>query len=391
MKPGTLSPEACSCSSPFHDLVLAHDLPSASSVPSKDAPTEASQRPFIQELTRLELRLWMESQGFPAYRADQVFGWVYQKRVSGFGEMGNLGKKVQQALEQNFRMGALETGEEHRSEDGSIKYRFVLEDGRSIESVLMPHTDHFTVCISSQVGCAMGCDFCMTGTMGLIRHLSVAEIVMQVLAAGQGLPEGETIRNIVFMGMGEPFHNYENVMRALEVFTDEHGLNLSQRRITVSTSGLLPAIRRFGRERVKANLAVSLNGVTDAVRSQLMPVNRAYNLEKLVQACKEYPLESRKRITFEYILMKGVTDSLEDAKALIKLLHGLKFKVNLIPFNESPGSKYRKPEWEQVRAFQQYLLDRGVVATVRISKGQDIQGACGQLVARKPQPEALPA
>ena len=359
------------------------------STPAESRSTSPQAPLFLQELTRLELRQWMESHGFPAYRADQVFTWLYQKRVSTFAGMSNLGKAVQQALAAEFQIGTLETGDAHRSQDGSIKYRFVLQDGRSIETVLMPHTDHFTVCISSQVGCAMGCDFCMTGTMGLIRHLSVAEIVMQIQAAWEGLPEGETIRNIVFMGMGEPFHNYDNVMRALEVFTDEHGFNLSQRRITVSTSGLLPAIRKFGKERIKANLAVSLNGVTDAVRSQLMPVNRAYNLEKLVAACKEYPLESRKRITFEYILMKGVTDSLDDAKALIKLLHGLKFKVNLIPFNESPSSKYKKPDWEQVRAFQQYLLDRGVVATVRISKGQDIQGACGQLVVQKTTPAPL--
>ncbi len=361
--------------------------------PLSSSPTAPATPPvLLQERTRLELRQWMEAHGFPAYRADQVFTWLYQKRVTSFEGMSNLGKATQQALAAEFELGTLETGDAFRSQDGSIKYRFVLRDGRSIETVLMPHTDHFTVCISSQVGCAMGCDFCMTGTMGLIRNLSVAEIVMQIQTAWEGLPEGEVIRNIVFMGMGEPFHNYDNVMRALEIFTDEHGFNLSQRRITVSTSGLLPAIRKFGQERVKANLAVSLNGVTDQVRSQLMPVNRAYNLEKLVAACKEYPLESRKRITFEYILMKGVTDSLEDAKALIKLLHGLKFKVNLIPFNESPSSKYKKPDWEQVRAFQQYLLDRGVVATVRISKGQDIQGACGQLVVQKSTPaDPVPA
>ena len=189
------------------------------------------------------------------------------------------------------------------------------------------------------------------------------------------------------MGMGEPFHNYQNVLRALEIFTDVHGFNYSHRRITVSTSGLIPKIRRFGKEQIKANLAVSLNGVNDSVRSALMPVNKAYNLEKLVQACREYPLESRKRITFEYILIRNLTDSLEDAKGLIRLLHGVKFKVNLIPFNETPGGPYQRPEWPSIDAFQQYLLDRGVLATLRISKGQDIAGACGQLVVQ----EAVPA
>ena len=350
--------------------------------------------PLIQDWTRQELRDWMVSQELPAYRADQAYTWLYQRRASGFEEMANLGKPAKAALAAHFRVGCLEPAEALHSKDGSIKYRFALEDGRSIESVLMEHTDHHTVCVSSQVGCALGCDFCQTAKMGLVRNLGPGEIVMQVLAAWRDLPEGGNLRNLVFMGMGEPFHNYANVMRALEIFTDEHGFNFSQRRITVSTSGLLPQIHKFGQERIKANLAVSLNGVTDAVRSQLMPINRTYNLQRLVAACKAYPLESRKRITFEYILIKGVTDAIDDARQLIRLLHGLKFKVNLIPYNESPGSKYQRPDWESVRAFQQHLLDRGVVATLRISKGQDVQGACGQLIVGQSVPsttEALPA
>jgi len=345
-----------------------------------DTANPTNALPLIQDLTRQELRDWMATYDLPAYRADQAYIWLYQRRVAGFDEMANLGKPAKATLGSQFRIGHLEPAEALRSSDGSIKYRFALEDGRSIESVLMEHTDHHTVCVSSQVGCAMGCDFCQTAKMGFVRNLTPGEIVMQVLAAWRDLPEGGNLRNIVFMGMGEPFHNYANVMRALEIFTDEHGFNFSQRRITVSTSGLLPQIRKFGQERVKANLAVSLNGVTDEVRTQLMPVNRTYNLQRLVEACKAYPLESRKRITFEYILMKGVTDSIADAKQLIRLLHGLKFKVNLIPYNEAPGSQYQRPDWEDVRAFQQHLLDRGVVATLRISKGQDVQGACGQLI-----------
>ena len=224
----------------------------------------------------------------------------------------------------------------------------------------------------------MGCSFCVTGKMGLIRNLSAGEIVEQVLEARRDatrLP----LRKIVFMGMGEPFHNYDQVMAALEILTDEYGFNFSQRRVTVSTSGLVPQIRRFGQERVKANLAISLNGSSDTVRGRLMPVNKRYNLAQLVQVCQEFPLEARKRITFEYILLKGITDSIDDAKALIRLLHGVKFKINLIPFNTAPDSEYQRSDWEQIQRFQRYLLDRGVVATLRISKGQDIQGACGQL------------
>ena len=220
----------------------------------------------------------------------------------------------------------------------------------------------------------------MTGTMGLVRNLKTAEIIDQILTVWRDLPDEQNLRNIVFMGMGEPFHNYKNLLQALEILTDKHGLNFSQRRITVSTSGLLPKIRRFGKERIKTNLAISLNGATDDVRSKLMPINRAYNLEELIKVCREFPLGSRNRITFEYILIRNLTDSIEDAKGLIRLLHGLKFKINLIPFNSSPISKYHGPSSEQARKFQKYLLDHGVVAPIRISKGQDIQGACGQLV-----------
>ena len=345
----------------------------------------------IRNWTRLELRQWLAEQSeedpkIQPYRADQVFYWLYKRLVQDFSEMANIGKATRNLLETHFRIGRLGRDQIQRSRDGSLKYRLMLEDEKSIETVLMPHADHHTVCISSQVGCGMGCDFCMTGKMGLIRNLEVSEIVNQVLEARQDLPEGAKLRNIVFMGMGEPFHNYKNVMRALEIFTDDHGFNYSQRRITVSTSGLIPKIRRFGKEEIKANLAVSLNGVNDSVRSALMPVNKAYNLEQLVEACREYPLESHKRITFEYILIRDLTDSLEDARGLIRLLHGVKFKVNLIPFNETPGSHYQRPEWPRVEAFQQYLLDRGILVTLRISKGQDIAGACGQLVVQEQIP-----
>lgn len=338
----------------------------------------------IKNFTHAELRSWFLDHGEQAFRADQVFHWLYQKKILDFDDMRNVSKPLKAKLKEHFIISQLERCQVLRSEDGSIKYAFGLGDGHKVESVLMPHHDHNTICVSSQVGCAMGCDFCMTGKMGFIRNLTPGEIVSQILEAWKDLPEEEEgIRNVVFMGMGEPFHNYDNVIKTLDVLTKDVGFNYSHRRITVSTVGLLPQIQKFGQEQVKANLAVSLNGPTDDIRTRLMPVNKVYNLQKLVNTCKEYPLESRKRITFEYILMDGLTDSIQDAKQLIRLLHGLKFKINLIPYNETPGSVYKRPTTENVTRFQKYLHEHGVTATLRISKGQDIQGACGQLITQK--------
>ena len=344
-----------------------------------------SKRYNIKNWTRKNLSDWFKnneisSSSVKSFRADQVFNWLYQKRVESFDQMLNIGQGTRKLLEDHFYISSLKVADNLHSSDGSIKFRILLDDGNSIESVFLPHKNHNTICISSQAGCAMGCDFCMTAKMGLIRNLDPSEIINQIFTVVKELPEEKKIRNIVFMGMGEPFHNYNNLMQALEILTDEHGFNFSHRRITVSTSGLLPKIRRFGLEKIKANLAVSLNGVTNEVRTKLMPVNKAYNLEKLIKACSEFPLESRKRITFEYILIQDLTDSIQDAKSLIRMLHGMKFKINLIPYNSTPGDKYNAPSPEQSRMFQKYLLDHQIIAPLRISKGQDIQGACGQLV-----------
>jgi len=344
-----------------------------------------SKRYNLKNWTRQNLSDWFKkneksSSSVKSFRADQVFNWLYQKRAESFDQMLNIGQGTRKLLEDHFYISSLKVADNLQSSDGSIKFRILLDDGNSIESVFLPHKNHNTICVSSQAGCAMGCDFCMTAKMGLIRNLDPSEIINQIFTVVKELPEEKKIRNIVFMGMGEPFHNYNNLMQALEILTDEHGFNYSHRRITVSTSGLLPKIRRFGLEKIKANLAVSLNGVTNEVRTKLMPVNKAYNLEKLIKACSEFPLESRKRITFEYILIRDLTDSLQDAKSLIRLLHGLKFKINLIPYNSTPGDKYNAPSPEQARMFQKYLLDHKIIAPLRISKGQDIQGACGQLV-----------
>ena len=344
-----------------------------------------SKRYNIKNWTRQNLREWIKKNeknhsSLKSFRADQVFNWLYQKRAESFDQMLNIGQGTREMLEDHFYISSLKVADNLKSRDGSIKFRILLDDGNSIESVFLPHKNHNTICVSSQAGCAMGCDFCMTAKMGLIRNLDPSEIINQIFTVVKELPEEKKIRNIVFMGMGEPFHNYNNLMQALEILTDEHGFNYSHRRITVSTSGLLPKIRRFGLEKIKANLAVSLNGVTDEVRTKLMPVNKAYNLKKLIKVCSEFPLESRKRITFEYILIRDLTDSLQDAKSLIRLLHGLKFKINLIPYNSTSGDKYTAPSPEQSRMFQKYLLDHQIIAPLRISKGQDIQGACGQLV-----------
>ena len=349
-----------------------------------------SKRYNIKNWTHKNLSDWfnnneISSSSVKSFRADQVFNWLYQKRVESFDQMLNIGQGARKLLEDHFYISSLKVSDNLQSSDGSIKFRILLDDGNSIESVFLPHKNHNTICISSQAGCAMGCDFCMTAKMGLIRNLEPSEIINQIFSVLKELTEEKKIRNIVFMGMGEPFHNYKNLMKALEILTDEYGFNFSQRRITVSTSGLLPKIKSFGLEKIKANLAVSLNGVTNEVRSKLMPVNKAYNLEKLIKACSDFPLESRKRITFEYILIRNLTDSLQDANNLIRLLHGLKFKINLIPYNNTPGGKYNAPSPEKARIFQKYLLDHKIIAPLRISKGQDIQGACGQLAVGEMQ------
>ncbi|MCP4752876.1 MAG: 23S rRNA (adenine(2503)-C(2))-methyltransferase RlmN, partial [Proteobacteria bacterium] len=298
-------------------------------------------------------------------------------------EMSNISKKFRRKMADDFSLGSIPIVDKTSAPDGTVKLLQELHDGHRIESVLLRHDDHNTVCISTQVGCAMACRFCLTARMGLKRNLTPGEIVEQVLNAHSLLPEGENIRNIVYMGMGEPFHNYENTVKSLKIFLNPHGFDYSSRRITVSTSGIVPGIERFAEEeQVKANLAISLNGVTQEARRKLMPVSKRYSLEELIETCRNFPKESRKRITFEYILMKGITDSPESAKRLVSLLHGIKSKVNLIPYNEHPDLEYRSPSWDSIKRFQQYLLDHGLLATLRTSRGQGISAACGQLAVK---------
>lgn len=342
----------------------------------------------LKNLTPEELAAFLAGMGKERFRAGQLLRWMYRRGVSDFSAMTDLAKAFRTELEGRARISQLRPEQVEASSDGTRKYLFRLEDGQTIETVRIPMDEgRTTLCISTQVGCAMQCAFCLTGCFGLTRDLAPAEIVNQVSTASQDGP----VNNIVLMGMGEPLHNLDNVVRALEIFYAVDGFDFSPRKITLSTSGLVPEIRELGR-RVQVNLAVSLNATTDEVRDRLMPVNRRYPLSELLAACRDYPLQPRQRITFEYILIRGVNDSLDDARRLVRLLHGIKAKVNLILFNEHEGSAFRAPDPAAVDAFQGYLLNKNLVAVRRASKGADISAACGQLKGRLEQEQKrLPA
>ncbi len=326
---------------------------------------------------------WFEGIGEKKYRAAQVLRWLYMHNVSSFEEMTNLGKNMRQKLDSNFFINRLKRVETEKSKDGSVKYLFGLEDGCLIESVLIPEKERFTLCISSQVGCAMGCKFCMTGKSGFKRNLTQGEIVSQVRDTIFDMGEsGSRLTNIVFMGMGEPLANYENVKAALTILTDfEYGFKFSNRKITISTSGIVPNLLKLGQD-TKVNPAISLNAADEATRSALMPVNDKYSIKDLLQACVEYRMKKGRRITFEYILIQGVNDSIEDARKLVKLLRPLRTKVNLIPFNPHEGSEFARPSAKAVEDFHKIIVKSGLTAIVRHSKGDDISAACGQLGAK---------
>lgn len=332
----------------------------------------------IKNLSIEELSAFIAHLGKEKFRATQIIKWVYQKKAKSFDDMTNLSKDFREALKKIALISTANAIRVEVSTDGTKKYLFQLDDGNSIESVLIPDEDRLTLCISSQVGCPLDCGFCVTGSGGFIRNLSVSEIVNQICSVQNDLPEEMRITNIVMMGMGEPLLNYDNVLKALKIMTYGDGLNFSTRKITVSTSGIVPEMLRLGSEST-VNIAVSLNATTDEVRSLIMPVNRKYPLNRLLAACREYPLPPRRRITFEYILIKGVNDSIDDARRLSKILRGIPCKINIIPYNEHEGSNLKRPSGADIRAFQQILLDAGYTAPLRTSKGLDISAACGQL------------
>ncbi|WP_373498543.1 23S rRNA (adenine(2503)-C(2))-methyltransferase RlmN [Desulfococcus sp.] len=351
----------------------------------------------IKELTRQDLARWLEERGIAPYRAAQIFRWVYQCQADSFEEMSDLNKPLRHQLAEQFVIGRLRKSRVEFSRDGSIKYLLRLTDGRFVESVLIPEKEHYTLCISSQVGCAQGCRFCLTAREGLIRSLTMGEIVAQVRDAVREIPAADPRRftNIVFMGMGEPLANLTHVINALGVILDaESGLKFSSRRVTVSTAGIAPKLGRLGLE-TDVNLAVSLNAADNKTRDFLMPINRKYPIEVLMAACREYPLKPRRRITFEYILIGGVNDGDEDARGLARLLAPIRAKINLIPFNAYGESPFRRPDEARVLSFQKILTDRNYTAVIRYSKGQDISAACGQLNARQidrcPEPADPPA
>ena len=332
----------------------------------------------LKALSKPELETFMRDSGLPPFRAKQLLHWIYERHVLSVPEITEFSKDLRERLSGHAYLSSLELVSRLTSEDGTEKFLFGLEDGERIESVLIPDEDRLTLCISSQAGCAMGCRFCLTGKLGLKRNLLAHEIADQVIAAAR-LIAPRRITNIVLMGMGEPLANIEHVAEALRRITAL--MKISPRRVTLSTAGIVPAIRELPKRAPQVNLAVSLNATTDSVRNSVMPVNRTYPLGALLEACRKYPLPPRRKITFEYVLLKDVNDRAADARRLIGLLKGIPSKVNLIPFNPYEGAEFRRPDDEEVFAFQQILLKGSLTALIRKSKGQEIRAACGQLEA----------
>ncbi len=336
----------------------------------------------LLEFTRDQLVSWLAEREIAAYRADQIQKWIYLRQADNFDVMTDLSKNIRLLLPQHFVIRRLEAEKIETSRDGSRKYLFKLKDGKYIESVLIPERDHYTLCVSSQAGCAQDCRFCLTAVGGFERNLTQGEIVAQARDIKKDLGDEKRLTNIVFMGMGEPLANYKNLVAAIGVLTDnEAGLRFASRRVTVSTAGLVPKITALGRD-TRVNLAISLNATDNKTRDRLMPVNRKYPLEKLMEACREYQPAPGRRITFEYILIKGINDALDDAERLAKLLRPIRCKINLIPFNTHAGCDFERPAEAVIQAFYDILFAQNYTVIIRRSKGQDISAACGQLRAR---------
>ena len=334
----------------------------------------------IAGLERCELEGLLRERGLEPYRARQIFRWIHQRGVADFAQMTDLSKPLRARMPELFRVSMPAVVGSERSADGTTKLVLELEDGRRIESVHIPDSPGDTFCISTQVGCAMKCAFCLTGRMGLARNLAAGEIVGQVRALTAALGLGQAPFNIVLMGMGEPLHNYDETMRALRILGDPDGLAVPARRVTISTVGLVPALDRLAQEPYMPNLAVSLHATTEAQRDLLVPANRKYRIEEIVEACRRFPVGRRRRITFEYVMLAGVNDTPEDARRLVRLLAGLRAKVNLIPLNEAAGIPFSRPSDDRVDAFARILADKRLTVSVRKSRGRDIRAACGQLI-----------
>jgi len=347
----------------------------------------------LKNLTTEDLITYTESLGQPGFRGKQIMGWLYRPGISDFSQMTDLAKVFRAVLSENAFISSFKDPILEKSSDGCVKFGFSLEDGNLIESVLIPEPDRNTLCISSQVGCAMGCSFCLTGTMGLVRNLAPSEIINQVCAVRDYLlqqPAGsligpDRVSNIVFMGMGEPLNNLENVLKSLSIMTEQKGLDLATRKITVSTCGIVPKMRELG-EKSPVNLAISLHSVIDSVRDELMPVNKRYPVDTLLDACHTFPMPKRKRIMFEYTLLEGINDSDKDARLLADKLQGIPCKINLLSYNECSTLPYRSPSKNKLLRFQKILLDAHYTVFIRSSRGSDISAACGQLATDKTFP-----
>jgi 23S rRNA (adenine2503-C2)-methyltransferase len=334
----------------------------------------------LAELDRPALEVALAERGQDSFRARQLFAWIYRRGVTEVEAMTDLSRELRATLTASFKLTTPEIIGRERSSDGTEKFLLRFADGRQIESVFIPDTPSMTFCISTQVGCAMACAFCLTGKMGLVRNLSAGEIVGQVRALAHNVDLRDRAFNIVLMGMGEPLHNYDATMKALRILADEHGFALPPRRVTLSTVGLLPALERLAREPIMPNLAISLHAPTDALRGELVPLNKKYGVADVIKACKRFPLRKRSRITFEYVLLAGVNDSPQDARVLAKLVASVKCKVNLIPLNPAPGIPFERPSDAAIDRFAKVLAERGVTVSVRKSRGRDIRAACGQLI-----------
>lgn len=326
-----------------------------------------------------ELQKFVEDTGQPVYRTRQLLDWLYRKQAVSYEELTNLPRAWRDELQSSTFLTPFRGFSVQVSHDRTRKYLFELHDGEFIESVCIPMKEHFTLCLSTQVGCALGCAFCLTGKQGFIRNLTAGEILGQILAVQRDHAVGLRISNIVLMGMGEPLLNYDNTIKAIRMMLAEEGLNFSNRKITLSTAGILPGMQRLGQEEFTVNLAVSLNAPTDDLRSQLMPITQTYPLAQLIHACRVYPLPERRRITFEYIMLDQINDTPQQARTLSALLRGIRCKINLIPLNPNVSTPFRPSSEEAMLMFQQILIQQGFSVFIRASKGADISAACGQL------------
>ncbi len=331
----------------------------------------------IKDYNLDELKNELIELGEKPFRAEQIFKWLYVDKVKEFNEMTNLSIDLREKLKQNYTMCNYNILKKQESKDGTIKYLFDVLDGNAIETVLMKYHHGNSICVSSQIGCKMGCKFCASTGIQFIRNLSSGEIVEQLLAVEQDT--NEKISNVVFMGIGEPFDNYENVVNAIKIINNQKGINIGARHISVSTSGIVPKIYKLAEENIQCTLSISLHATTNEKRSEMMPVNDVYSIEELLQACKDYINKTNRRVSFEYALAKDNNDNLEDAKRLVKLLKGMICHVNLIPINKIENGNYVKATNENILKFRDYLNEHGIVATIRRELGSDIDAACGQL------------